>query len=99
MIVSLASGTLPVVGVLGLNSGLKLMPGIGSLIGSGSVSITGSLLTYAVGRVFVKHFESGGTYLTLNTHKARSDLRAAIREGRGFVSQLAGNAGPAQPNP
>ena len=97
MIVSLASGTLPVVGIIGLSSGLKVMPGIGSLIGSGSVAVTGALLTYAVGRVFDKHFESGGTYLTLNKHKARADIKAEVRKGRGFVSALAEKARRAQP--
>ncbi|MGB5733152.1 MAG: DUF697 domain-containing protein [Thiohalocapsa sp.] len=97
MIISLASGTLPVAAVLGLSSGLKVVPGIGSLIGSGSVAISGAVLTYAVGRVFVKHFESGGTYLTLNKHKARADLRAEMKKGQGFVSDLAGNANGPQP--
>ena len=97
MIISVASGTLPVVGVVGLSSGLKVVPGIGSLIGSSSVAVTGALLTYAVGRVFDKHFESGGTYLTVNKHKARADLKAEIRRGRGFVSDLAGKTGPSRP--
>jgi uncharacterized protein (DUF697 family) len=97
MIVSLASGTLPVVGIIGLSSGLKLVPGIGSVLGSGSVAITGAVLTYAVGRVFAKHFESGGTYLTLNKHRARADLRVGIRKGRRFVADLAAQAERAKP--
>lgn len=88
MILSLISGTLPVLGVVGLSSGLKLMPGIGSLLGSGSVAVSGGVLTYAVGRVFVKHFESGGTYLDLDMNKARDQLKEEMSKGSAFVSNL-----------
>jgi uncharacterized protein (DUF697 family) len=90
VVLSSISGTLPVAGVLGLSSGLKILPGVGSLIGSGSVAVTGSALTYALGRVFAKHFESGGTYLTLDKRRARVDLGAEIGRGRDFVSGLGG---------
>lgn len=88
VILSLVSGALPVLGVQGLSSGIKVMPGIGSLVGSGSVAVSGGLLTYAVGRVFLEHFESGGTYLNLDTKKARERLKQELKSGRRTVSDL-----------
>ena len=96
VILSLVSGALPVLGVQGLSSGLKAIPGIGSLVGSGSVAVSGGLLTYAVGRVFVKHFESGGTYLSLDMKEAREQLKKEIEKGRGIVSNLRKKAQGAQ---
>ena len=96
VILSLLSWALPVLGVQGLSSGLKAMPGIGSLVGSGSVAVSGGLLTYAVGRVFVKHFESGGTYLSLDMKEAREQLKKEMEKGRGIVSNLSKKAQGAQ---
>jgi len=57
LITSLISGTLPVASVLGLGSLIKSVPGIGSLAGSGSVAIISGAIGYAVGQVFIRHFE------------------------------------------
>lgn len=89
VLIALVSGAFPVAGVLALSSGLKVIPGVGSLAGSGGIAVTGATLTYAVGRVFNKHFESGGTYLTLDIEQARAELRAEMKKGRRFISGLA----------
>ncbi len=82
IVISLISGSVPVIGVIGLSSGAKIIPGIGSLVGSGSVAITGGALTYAVGRVFVHHFESGGTLLSFDTKKMRGLFNKELKAGR-----------------
>lgn len=96
VILSLISGALPVLGVQGLSSVLKAMPGIGSLVGSGGVAVSGGLLTYALGRVFLKHFESGGTYLNLDMKEARETLKKEMKKGRETVSNLRRKAQSAQ---
>jgi uncharacterized protein (DUF697 family) len=48
IIISLFAGSLPVFGTIGLSMGAKLIPGIGTLLGSGIVSTTGGATTYAV---------------------------------------------------
>lgn len=88
LVLSFVSGALPVLGIIGLSSGIKIMPGIGSLLGSGSVAVSGGLLTYGVGRVFVKQFESGGTYLSLDLKTARAQLNQEMEKGRSVVSDL-----------
>ena len=37
--------------------------------------------TYAVGRVFIQHFESGGTFLTLDPDKVKAHYRAEFERG------------------
>jgi len=64
-IASLVAGSIPTGSMLAL-SATKLLPGVGTLVGSGGVSVLGGAVTYAVGRVFAAHFESGGTLLTID---------------------------------
>jgi hypothetical protein len=40
-------------------SGAKLVPGWGSAIGAVSLSAIGAAASYAIGKVFVRHFEAG----------------------------------------
>lgn len=40
---------------------LKMVPGVGVLLGSTGMAAIGSASTFAVGKVFKQHFEEGGT--------------------------------------
>lgn len=94
-ILSLIGGSVPVLGVLGLSTGAKLIPGVGTLVGSGGIAVGGGVMTYAVGRVFLRHYESGGTLLTFDAVKARAQLRREILRGRDVVSDLKARMAPA----
>lgn len=61
VLVSLFSGVIPLVTVVGLSSMAKIIPGIGSIGGGISMSVLSGALVYATGQVFIKHFEQGGT--------------------------------------
>lgn len=54
---------------------IKLIPGGGSLLGSVTVGAFGSAATYAIGKVFVKHFESGGSISNFSAEKVTEDLK------------------------
>lgn len=58
-------------------SALKAIPFIGQTIGLLSVSAFGGGLTWAVGKVFIQHFASGGTFLNFDPEKVRSYFRSA----------------------
>lgn len=45
---------------------LKSVPFIGQALGMVSMPAFGAGLTYAIGKVFIKHFASGGTFLNFN---------------------------------
>ena len=61
-----------------VRSVLKTIPGIGSLVGALAMPAMAYGVTYAVGRVFVKHFESGGTLVSFD----------AAAAGEHFTSEL-----------
>ena len=66
----------------GAASLLRLMPGVGrSLLGLGAITLPFAS-TYALGQVFIKHFESGGTFLTFDASKAKGDYDEKVVEGR-----------------
>ena len=56
---------------LPLASLIKLAPLIGLASGIVSIGSVAAASTYAVGRVFVQHFASGGTLLTFDPAKVR----------------------------
>ena len=88
LLTSLVAGTLPVASVLGLSSFAKLIPGIGSLVGSASLSIIAGAVTYAVGNVFIMHFEQGGTLDDFDMEQARVFFKREFNTGKSFVRDL-----------
>lgn len=54
----------------------KFIPGYGSLIGVAALAAFGSAATYAVGKIFVRHFEQGGTVGTFKAETVKEDLKA-----------------------
>jgi len=61
------------------------------LVGATSMSLFAGASTYAIGRVFVQHFDSGGTFLTFDTDRVRQYYAEALARGREEVqSSFAG---------
>ena len=88
LITSLISGTLPVASMLGLGSIIKSIPGIGTLAGSGGVLIISGATSYAVGQVFIKHFEGGGTLQDFNPGTARKYFSDEFKKGKQIAREL-----------
>ncbi len=61
----------------------KFIPGYGSLVGAAAMAAFGSTATYAIGRVFVRHFEKGGCLSTFSVdsikHELKKEFAAASR--------------------
>ncbi|MEO0392388.1 MAG: DUF697 domain-containing protein [Pseudomonadota bacterium] len=57
-------------------SSVKMIPGIGTLLGAAVVPGAAAAATYAIGKVFKQHFESGGTMLTFDAEKMREHFQA-----------------------
>ena len=53
-------------------SAMKSVPLLGSALGMISVPAFGAGLTYAIGKVFIQHFASGGTFLDFDPDKVRA---------------------------
>lgn len=84
-------GLLPVAGITGLSSAFKFLPGIGSFAGSAGVCMTAGGLTYATGKVFARHFATGGTLKDFDLAKARQHFMRELRWGRQIAKQQASN--------
>lgn len=69
---------------IGLLTGslFKVVPVIGLAGGVASSAALSYGITYALGVIFIRHFEAGGTLLDFNTQKARQAFPQACAEGR-----------------
>ena len=62
---------------------LRSVPFLGPVLGILSMPAFGYAATYAVGRVFVQHFESGGTFLDFDPAKVRAYFNEQYERARG----------------
>ncbi|MBV7338651.1 YcjF family protein [Chloroflexi bacterium TSY] len=63
LIAALIGGAVPTSVSMNVTSALKTFPIIGFATGMITISLLGSVCTFAVGKVFIQHFEAGGTLL------------------------------------
>jgi uncharacterized protein (DUF697 family) len=66
----------------GLGSLIKAVPIVGTYVGFVAAPGTFAAATYAVGRVFVTHFESGGTFLDFDPKKTREYFTAEFEKAK-----------------
>ena len=86
IIASLVGGVLPVSMVPGTFSLLKAVPLIGWTTGAVTMSVLGGATTYAVGRVFVQHFEAGGNLLNFDPVAMKAYFAEQFAEGKKVAS-------------
>jgi len=84
-IVSLIGGSITLPVAMGMASLIKSIPIIGQSAGAVSIASVGSASTYAVGQVFIRHFESGGTLLDFDSSKMREFFKEEFEKGKGLV--------------
>ncbi len=70
---------------------LKGFPGFGTLIGIVTGPVFYAASTFAVGKVFTQHFESGGTLLTFEPAKMKEYFREYYEVGRATVRAQTAN--------
>jgi uncharacterized protein (DUF697 family) len=89
----IVTSLLGAVGTTGLASGifmsaLKFVPGAGSLLGVVAMPISLGAVTYAIGQVFIAHFELGGTLADFNVAAQRPYFKDLLQRGREVASTL-----------
>ncbi len=62
-------------------SSLRIIPVLGPVIAVAAVPGVAAAITYAVGKVCISHFESGGTLLNFDPRKMRDYFRTQYAEG------------------
>lgn len=85
VVTALTSSTLAKVGARSL---LKLIPGVGSVVGGITTGILNGASTYALGEVFKTHFETGGTILDFDTDRLKKFYQEKFEKGKKVAEQL-----------
>ncbi|MDI1433123.1 YcjF family protein [Polyangium sorediatum] len=82
-------------GVLGVGAGAvigaslgKLIPFVGTAFGIVTVPVISGAFTRALGKVFVMHFETGGTLLDFDPHKVRSHFKQEFENAKEYVADV-----------
>ena len=81
LLVSMLGGSLPTTAIMGLSSLTKVVPGIGTIGGSASLSALSAAMIYATGHVFIRHFENGGKLHDFDVRLQRQPFQQAVKSG------------------
>jgi uncharacterized protein (DUF697 family) len=84
---SVLSGYLPLLIAGPVGSILKFIPGVGIAAGVLAQSTLAGATTYAIGKLFLQHFESGGTFLDVKTKEMGQKLKQQVQEGKDFLKK------------
>lgn len=85
IVTSLTSSTLARIGAGSL---VKMIPVVGSVIGGITVSVFAGASTYALGQVFKRHYESGGTILDFDPARLKKMYKEQFEKGKKVAEQL-----------
>jgi uncharacterized protein (DUF697 family) len=75
IIASLMGSMIPATSGMGVASALKAIPAIGTAAGTLTMSGVSAGATYAIGKVFIQHFASGGTLLDFSPPDYREFIK------------------------
>jgi uncharacterized protein (DUF697 family) len=85
VLISLIGSIGPVYVSTRMHAALKGVPLVGHAVYVGILSLTGGAAVYAVGKIFQKHFESGGTFLSKDNKYIRDYFKEKYAEGKQVV--------------
>ncbi len=80
-------GSATVVGAQ-LASLIKIIPIVGSFSGMIALPVIAGASTYAVGKIFIMHFESGGTFLDFDPQKMHKHFEQEFKKGRKVAEEI-----------
>jgi uncharacterized protein (DUF697 family) len=67
---------------------IKFIPGVGSIIGGITLVILSGASTYALGEVFKKHFETGGTILDFDPERLKKMYNEKFEKGKKYAREI-----------
>lgn len=67
---------------------VKAIPGVGTFFGGLTTSVLSAASTYAVGEVFKKHFETGGTFLDFDLASLKKYYDEKFEKGKDVASKM-----------
>lgn len=90
VITSCLGGSIPVSLSYSLGALLRAIPVYGWVIKGISSSAFSGAFTYAIGKLFVQHFESGNTFLTLDPQRVNDYFLEKFEKGSEFTGSFIG---------
>ena len=72
----------------GARAAIKFIPGIGSMIGGVTMAILSGASSYALGEVFKKHFETGGTILDFDMDRLKKIYNEKFEKGKKVAEDI-----------
>lgn len=82
ILISVIGSVLPFYFAARMRSAVKGVPLIGHILYAGFLSATNGAAVYAVGKIFQKHYESGGTFLSGSRPTLRAYFKDKYEEGK-----------------
>lgn len=79
-----------------VSSLVKIIPVIGTVAGIASMPVVAGATTYALGKVFISHFEAGGTLLDFKPEAMKAYYAQMFQEGKLVAEALKKDAVPAE---
>ena len=77
-----------------IGSALKAIPVLGVLAGGSAMAVFCGAYEWALGNVFIQHFESGGTFLTFDPEAVKEYFKAKFEEGRNVAGTMSAEKSP-----
>lgn len=73
---------------LGARAAIKFIPGIGTVVGGMTMAILSGASSYALGEVFKKHFETGGTFLDFDVDRLSKMYKEKFEKGKKVAEKI-----------
>lgn len=67
---------------------VKFIPGVGSVLGGITMAVLSGASTYALGEVFKKHFETGGTFLDFDPTRLKKFYDEKFEKGKEIAKEI-----------
>ncbi len=67
---------------------VKFIPGVGTILGGITMSVLSGASSYALGQVFSKHFESGGTFLDFEPSRVKKFYNEQFEKGKVIAKDI-----------
>ena len=67
---------------------IKLIPVVGQAIGMVTMPVIAGASTYALGKVFIKHYEAGGTFFNFDPERMKQYYKDKFKEGESVAGEL-----------
>jgi uncharacterized protein (DUF697 family) len=73
---------------MGAKAMIKFIPGIGSVLGGVTMAVLSGASSYALGEVFKKHFDTGGTFLDFDPERLKKMYNEKFEKGKKVAEQI-----------